>query len=117
MPEWVDIIVSVLSGLAITIPLIVKLVQYAQLVVKEKNWQKLLEIISHYMQEAEQKFSTGAEKKDYVMMAIKASSDLVNYDIDMEVVSKLIDDLCVLTKTVNAPVENVEEVSEPELPQ
>jgi len=110
MPEWVEIVVSVLSGLAITIPLVVKLVQYAQLVVKEKNWQKLLEMVTHFMQEAEQKFSTGAEKKDYVMLAIKASADLVNYDIDMEVVSKLIDDLCAMSKVVNAPV--VEEVSE-----
>ena len=113
MPEWVNIVVSILSGLAITIPLVVKLVQYAQLVVKEKNWKKLLEMVTHFMQEAEHKFSTGAEKKDYVMMAIKASADLVNYDIDMDVISKLIDDLCAMSKVVNAPVtESVEEVSE-----
>ena len=103
MPEWVEIIVSILSGLAVTIPLIVKLVQFAQLVIKEKNWQKLLELVTYFMQEAEQKFSSGAEKKDYVMLAIKASADTVNYDIDMEVVSALIDNLCAMSKVVNAP--------------
>jgi len=36
---------------------------------------------------------------------VKASSETVNYDIDMEVISKLIDDLCRMSKTVNAPVE------------
>ena len=109
MPEWVDFVVSILSGLAVAIPLVVKLVQYVQLVVKEKNWQKLLELITHFMQEAEQKFSTGAEKKDYVMLAIKASASAVNYDIDLEVVSKLIDDLTSMSKIVNAP--KAEEVS------
>ena len=109
MPEWVDFVVSILSGLAVAIPLVVKLVQYVQLVVKEKNWQKLLELITHFMQEAEQKFKTGSEKKDYVMLAVKASASAVNYDIDLEVVSKLIDDLTSMSKIVNAP--KAEEVS------
>ena len=112
MPEWVEMILSILSGLVVVIPLVVKLVQFSQQVVKEKNWQKLLELITNFMQEAEQKFATGAEKKDYVMLAIKASADTVNYDIDMGVVSKLIDDLCAMSKRVNAPKESTEEVSE-----
>lgn len=36
---------------------------------------------------------------------IKASANEVNYDIDMEAVSKLIDDLCSMPKKVNAPEE------------
>lgn len=36
---------------------------------------------------------------------IKASANEVNYDIDMEAVSKLIDDLCSMSKKVNAPEE------------
>lgn len=108
MPEWVEIIVNILSGLAVTIPLVVKLVEYVQQSIKEKNWMKLLELVTGFMQEAEKKFATGAEKKDYVMLAIKASADTVNYDIDMDVVSKLIDDLCSMSRVVNAPAENVE---------
>lgn len=109
MPEWVDIIVSILSGLAVTIPLVLKLVEYVQQSIKEKNWMKLLELVTGFMQEAEKKFETGAEKKDYVMLAIKASADTVNYDIDMDVVSNLIDELCAMSKVVNAPVEEVKE--------
>mgnify|MGYP006378842315 CR=1 FL=1 len=47
------------------------------------------------------------------MLAIEASADIVNYDINMDVISKLIDDLCAMSRTVNAPIkEKVEEVSE-----
>ena len=111
MLEWVDIIVSILSGLAVTIPLVVKLVQVVQKAVQEKNWQVLLQMVTKFMAEAEIKFATGAERKDYVMLAIKASADTLNYPIDMDVVSKLIDDLCSLTKVVNVP-KTTEEVSE-----
>lgn len=34
---------------------------------------------------------------------IETSSETVNYDIDMEVISKLIDNLCKMSKSVNAP--------------
>lgn len=108
MPEWVDIIVSILSGLAVAIPLCIKLVEYVTKAVKEKNWQALLELVTSLMKEAESKFETGAERKDYVMLAIRASANTINYEIDMDMVSKLIDDLCAMSKIVNAPKEEVE---------
>lgn len=111
MPEWVEIIVSILSGLIAVIPLVIKLIQYVEKAAKEKNWQALLQLVTGFMKEAESKFSTGVERKDYVMLAIKASADTLNYPIDMEVVSKLIDDLCEMSKVVNAPKVE-EEVSE-----
>ena len=43
-------------------------------------------------------------------MIVKASADTINYDIDLEKVSELIDSLCAMTKIVNAP--KTEEVSE-----
>ena len=103
--DWVNIIVSILSGLAVTIPLIIELVKWIKTAVEEKNWQALLELITTLMKEAESKFSDGAERKDYVMLAIKASADTINYKIDMDVVSKLIDDLTAMSKVVNAPKE------------
>ena len=114
MPEWVDLIVSILSGLVVMIPLVVKLIEYVGKATKEKNWPALLELITNYMEDAEQKFATGAERKDYVVLAIKASADTLNYEIDLELVSKLIDDLCAMSKKVNAPKleESTEEVSE-----
>ena len=36
--DWVGLVVSILSGLAAAIPLVVQLVNYVQKAVKEKNW-------------------------------------------------------------------------------
>lgn len=112
--KWYEIAVNILSGLAIAIPLVVKLVEYVKKAVKEKNWNKLLILIMDLMAEAEGKFDTGAERKDWVMMAIKASADTIDYDIDMNEVSKLIDSLCAMAKKVNVSTiaEEAEEVSE-----
>lgn len=100
--DIVEIIVAILSGLAACIPLAVNLIKYVKASVKEKNWSKLLELVMAYIKEAESKFSTGAERKEWVLVMIKATSDTINYDIDMEAVSALIDSLCDLTKSVNA---------------
>ena len=101
--DWVNVVVSILSGLAVAIPLVIELVKYVQKAIKEKNWQALLELVTSLMKEAESKFQNGAERKDYVMLAIKASASTINYEIDMDVVSKLIDDLCAMSRVVNAP--------------
>lgn len=111
MPEWVEIVVEILSALIVVLPLVVKLVEYVGKAAKEKNWQALLQLVTNFMKEAESKFATGAERKDYVMLAIKASADTLNYPVDMEVVSGLIDDLSDMSKVVNAPKASTEEVS------
>lgn len=110
--EWHEIIVSILSGLAVAIPLVIKLVEYVQKAIKEKNWQALLALVTKLMEEAEHKFQNGADRKEYVMMAIKASADTINYEIDMDVVSELIDSLCAMSKVVNAPKVEIEDVKE-----
>ena len=43
--EWINYAVSILSGLAIAIPLVVKLIEYVKKAVKEKNWNKLLDLV------------------------------------------------------------------------
>ena len=101
--EWVDYIVSILSGLAVCIPLAVKLVQYVKKAVREKNWGELLRLVMGYMDEAEERFEAGADKKEWVMAMIDASAGAINYDIDKQAVSELIDSLCGLSKRVNPP--------------
>ena len=108
MENWINLVVSVLSGLVVIIPLVYKLIEFVQKATKEKNWVELFKLVSSFMTEAESMFQTGAERKDYVIMAVKASANTVNYDIDMDVVSQMIDDLCALSKTVNAPKDVVE---------
>lgn len=107
--EWYEILISVLSGLAVTIPLVIKLVEYVQKAIKEKNWGALLQLVMNLMAEAEAKFENGAEKKEYVLAAIQASAKTINYDIDLEAVSELIDSLCTMSKRVNAPAKEVAE--------
>ena len=61
--EWSEFIVSILAGLAAAIPLVVKLVEYVQKAVKEKNWEKMLALVMDLMEVAETKFESGADKK------------------------------------------------------
>ena len=97
----VTIIVSILSGLAACIPLVIQLVKYVKRSVEEKNWNQLLKLVTNLMEEAEKKFATGAERKEWVLAMVKASADTINYPIDLEEVSKLIDSLCDMSKIVN----------------
>ena len=101
--EWMKLLIAILSGLITAIPLVVKLVEYVQKAIKEKNWNELLRMVMNYMETAESKFDNGADRKEWVLAMVKASADTVNYDIDMNAVSDLIDSLCNMTKTVNAP--------------
>ena len=63
--EWSEFIVSILAGLAAAIPLVVKLVEYVQKAVKEKNWEKMLALVMDLMEVAETKFESGADKKEW----------------------------------------------------
>ena len=65
--DWSKFIVDVLAGLAVVIPLVLNLVKYVQQATKEKNWNALMKLAIDYMTEAERKFATGAERKDWVM--------------------------------------------------
>ena len=106
--EWVNIIISVLSGLAVAVPLAIKLVEYVKKAIKERNWAQILNMLMKYMEEAETKFESGADKKEWVMAMIKASADTVNYDVNMDVISNMIDELCNMSNVVNAPTEVAE---------
>lgn len=109
--EWYEIVISILTGIAACIPLVINLVKYVKQAIKEKNWGDLVELVTNLMKEAETKFDNGAERREWVLMMVKASADTIDYDIDLNVVGELIDSLCALTKVVNPPVVT-EEVTE-----
>lgn len=100
--EWVKYALSVVAGLSVTIPLVLKLVEYVQKAIKEKNWTKLLELVMAYMSEAEEKFETGAERKEWVLAMVEVSAKKINYDVDLSVVADMIDKLCDMSKVVNS---------------
>lgn len=103
--EWVKLIVSVLSGLAVTIPLVIQLVKYVQRAIKERNWPEVVRIVMGYMERAETMFEKGADRKEWVLAMVKASTDTIKYEIDMDEISALIDSLCDMSKVVNNGVE------------
>lgn len=106
--QWMECALQILSGLVVLIPLVIKLIEYVQKSVKEKNWNKLLSLTMDLMEEAERKFTDGVSKKEWVLAMVQASADSINYDINIEEISKMIDDLCAMTKIVNPPVKVVE---------
>lgn len=108
--QIVNLVVAVLAGLAACIPLAVKLVQYVQKATQEKNWSALLGLVVDLMEEAEVKFSDGATRKEWVMAMVQTSAEYINYPVDTEALSEMIDALCDMTKIVNPPA--VEEPTE-----
>lgn len=100
--EWYEIFISILSGLVVTIPLVIKLVEWVKKAIQEKNWNQLVTLVMNLMAEAEDKFDNGADRKSWVMGMIEAAAKTINYPIDLEQISVLIDDLCTMSKLVNA---------------
>ena len=107
--EWYEILISILSGLAATIPLVVKLVEWVKKAVEEKNWNQLLSLVMELMAEAEKQFDNGADKKAWVISMIEASAESINYPVNIEQVGELVDSLCAMSKKVNPPKEEVSE--------
>ena len=101
--QIIQIIVSILTGLAACIPLAIKLVQYVQKAAQEKNWGAFLGLAVDLIQEAELKFEDGATRKEWVMAMVKTSAEYINYPVDSDALSELIDALVSMTKTVNVP--------------
>lgn len=103
MKEYIDLIVALLSGLAVCIPLVVKLVETVKAATREKNWPILMQMVMNLMKEAENLFEDGADRKMWCMGMIEASAHTVNFTIDMKVVAEMIDEICKTSKIVNAP--------------
>ena len=101
---WIQAIISILSGIAVLVPLIVKLVQYVQANAKEKNWSSLMVLVMNLMAQAEQMFDKGADKKEWVINELKAVASTLNYEIDWNVVSEMIDKICDVSKEINVEV-------------
>ena len=103
--NWVDIVVSIMSGLAVCIPLVVQLVNVVSTSVKEKNWSQIVAIVLDLMKEAETLFAEGAARKAWVMAGVESAAKSINYnydDVAKQKVSDMIDAICATAKVVNA---------------
>ena len=101
MEVWTSIILPIISGLIACVPVVLKLIEYVQKASKEKNWKLVVQLVLKLMMEAEQNYTNGADKKAYVMSAIKAMENTLQYDIDEAAISELIDSLIEITKKIN----------------
>ena len=102
--SWVEIVVSILSGLAVCIPLVVQLVKVVRNSVKEKNWSQIVTIVLDLMKQAEKLFAEGAARKAWVMAGVESAAKSINYNYDevaKQKVSDMIDAICATAKIVN----------------
>ena len=99
--EWYEIIISILSGLTVSVPIVITLVKCIAALYKEKNWGKLIAIVSNLITEAETLYADGASKKEYVINSVMSISKTIDYPVNKEILSELIDNLVTLTNKVN----------------
>lgn len=102
--EWYEILIRVLSALTVVLPLVIKLFNVTVSYVQEKNWNKVIVMVTEYMATAETMFETGAERKAWVLEMIKTSAKVSNFDLTEEnllKISELIDTMCLLSKQIN----------------
>ena len=101
---WIQIAISILSGIAVAIPLIIKLVNVVKDATRSKNWNLLIKMTMDYMTEAEKNIASGAERKEWVMSMVIASAANINYtmtDEDVKKIEDLIDAICDASKILN----------------
>ena len=103
--QIVNLVVAVLAGLATCIPLAMKLIQYVKKATQEKNWAGLLDLVMKLMEQAEKKFNDGVTRKEWVMAMVQTSAAYVQYPMDIQALSDMIDQLTNLTKNVNVKKE------------
>lgn len=107
--NWMEFTLSILAGLTAAIPLVCKLIEYVKKATREKNWPAMLDMVMTYMEMAEKKFEVGTDKKEWVIAMVQASADTVNYDIDLQIIGKMIDDLCSMSNVINPPAQKAGE--------
>ena len=104
---WIQIVISILTGVSILTPLIIKLVNVVKQASLEKNWNLLIKMAMDYMVEAEKNIATGAERKKWVVSMVIASAANINYPLTNEDIQKLedlVDAICDASKVINNPV-------------
>lgn len=104
----VKLIITAIPGVVAIITLVYQLVKYIRQVIREKRWPELLSIVMDYMERAELMFTNGADKKEWVMAMVKATPDTAKYEVDMDAISHMIDNMCWMSKVVNSPAENAD---------
>lgn len=103
--KWIELAISFLSALVVIIPLGIKLYNTVTELVRQKNWPRIVEAVVDYMAEAEVMFTSGADRKTWVMTMIQHTAAQLNYTMTMEDIANigdLIDRMCDMANVVNS---------------
>ena len=100
--EWLEIIMGIILGLLVLIPFCVNVFKWVKKMIADKKWPELIKIVIKLIAEAEEACPDGASRKEYVMQMVKSAAEAMDYDVDMDEISKFIDNVVAMTKLVNA---------------
>lgn len=101
METYINLIIAILTGLTTAIPLVVQLVKYVKEAIRGKNYNSIMMLVMNLMVEAEKEYTNGADRKAYVLAAIKSMEKTLNYDIDEEAIGAMIDKIVEASKNIN----------------
>ena len=101
MEKFVEYLPAILVGLAAIIPLVTALVKYVTRAAEDKNWNIIVKMVLDLMVQAEHDYSSGTERKEFVMNQMKVLAATVDFEVDWDKVSDLIDALCDMAHEVN----------------
>mgnify|MGYP007012555009 CR=1 FL=1 len=101
MEKFVEYLPAILVGLAAIIPLVTALVKYVTRAAEDKNWNIIVKMVLDLMVQAEHDYSSGIERKEFVMNQMKVLAATVDFKVDWDKVSDLIDALCEMAHEVN----------------
>lgn len=110
MQDTITLIIQLLISIIPVSLLVVELVKYVKLSVKEKNWKQLVQLINSLVIEAEKLYTDGVEKEDYVVKMTMYAAEKINYEITEEEVREFVRNLIAVTNVVN--IDKSSEISE-----
>ena len=111
MQIW-SMIASILSGLIVCVPLVIKLIEVTKESVRKGNWNKLVGMVADYMAQAEVKIEDNATRKEWVLGMIRTSAYQIDYDLtelEWQKIGDMIDQLCKMARTVNNEAKEAKE--------
>lgn len=103
----INLVVTILSGMAVCIPILVALGNAITECVQQKNWSAIVSFVLDYMAQAENLFEKGADRKTWVMEMLDEVVIQLNYPYDDDArakVSAMIDDICDASRIINSEV-------------
>lgn len=107
MENAMQYILTIVSGLAIAIPVVIQLVKHVKALVREKQWNQLVKEVLNFMVTAEEQFDKGSVKKDYVLVLAKTAAEEIGVDFDEKKIGDMIDAMVEMSKEVNAKKDEV----------